>query len=474
MFAKNFERVLYEICRNCDLSSTDPLDIAQRFDSLRRYRRLPPGRENRAKHLSSTELAAAILGLGTSKPGRAGHAVIVLSDLRPAGGANVSFHGCETFGRVIELLLIDQGARCSLSSLTFSTAESGVNTNGFAKVVYRAGHERRCVFFTSKMAASLLQPGTEKHLDEDHFHSPASNCLVLTRLFFDRIVVKVAQSESMPTTPDGDGSEYDADEHQQVRYRRLGVQSGSRFLNIGVDTQVTWPRQEMLVEFDRYRLILMPKTRENTQSVHIDLCGNKVNPEQALTIINRFLSILAWCDDQFAVAQDGWSGNPVPVPVSKRDLAFSTADQWPFHRRIPDSDDVRRALALYREGLNAEVASLGSYAVLSYFKVIEIRYPDAKKVKQWIGNNFAEVASEATSDSRFKHFTEGLGGKSPAEYINDACRVAVAHASEKHPSDADDAFETTRLYSAAHVLRLLARHFIAEELGVSDEIQSDQ
>ncbi|MGH9927714.1 MAG: hypothetical protein ACREA9_00660 [Pyrinomonadaceae bacterium] len=79
MFAKNLERVLCKLCGSSDVSPIDPADIAERFESLRRYRRLPPGRENRAKHLSSIEITHAVLGLVARKPGWAGHAATLLN-----------------------------------------------------------------------------------------------------------------------------------------------------------------------------------------------------------------------------------------------------------------------------------------------------------------------------------------------------------------------------------------------------------
>jgi hypothetical protein len=184
--------------------------------------------------------------------------------------------------------------------------------------------------------------------------------------------------------------------------------------------------------------------------------------------VNRFLSVLAWCDDQFAVVQDGWSGNPVPVAVPKRDLAFATAHHWFFNRRIPQSDEARRALALYREGRNAEEAALVSYAVLSYFKVIEIRYSSSEKVKKWIASNFTVATASPGGNSSVAE----CGSEAPHDYIYNACRLAVAHASIKRPSDADDSDEIARLYSACYVLRLLARHLITEDLGVSDCVYS--
>ena len=55
-------------------------------------------------------------------------------------------------------------------------------------------------------------------------------------------------------------------------------------------------------------------------------------------------------------------------------------------------------------------------------------------------------------------------------YLTNECRRATAHASRKSPSDVDDLNETQRLYVAASVLRALARHMIAHELGVSDRL----
>jgi hypothetical protein len=267
--------------------------------------------------------------------------------------------------------------------------------------------------------------------------------------------------------PSGDGSEYDKEDAENARHQRLGVTASSHFLNIGVDTQVTWPREEMVVKFDRYKFVLMSKTKDHGQSIHLDLHANKLNMEEAMTLINRFLSVLTWCDDQFAVAQGGWSGNPVPVAVRKRDLAFATTHQWVFDRDIPDTDEARRALALYREARNAEQNFMVSYAVLSYFKVLEVRYSEGHKIKPWIRRTFPLIRAEEDEVS-LQPFLAACGNEAVEDYLWKACRVAVAHVREKHPSDPDVVEELTRLHHAADVMRLLARHFIGTELGISD------
>ena len=79
---------------------------------------------------------------------------------------------------------------------------------------------------------------------------------------------------------------YDAAEAEEQRYQRLGVQRGSNFLNVGVDNQVTWPPKETLTKFDKYHLVLLPKTRDHEASVHIDLATNKLTHREGMTVIN--------------------------------------------------------------------------------------------------------------------------------------------------------------------------------------------
>jgi hypothetical protein len=212
--------------------------------------------------------------------------------------------------------------------------------------------------------------------------------------------------------------------------------------------------------------VLMPKTNEHVQSIHVDLHAYRLSAEEAMTAINRFLSLLTWCDDQYAIAQGGGSGNPVPVAVPRRNLAFVTAYHWVFNRDIPDSQEAQRALALYREARNAEQNFMISYAVLNYYKIIEIRHPDSdsRPIRDWLGVNFQAICGDRDDISEFLN---ACGKERPEDYIYKACRVAVAHTSRKRPSDPDDTMELRRLHTAADVMRRLARRFISHELGVS-------
>ncbi len=160
------------------------------------------------------------------------------------------------------------------------------------------------------------------------------------------------------------------------------------------------------MRFDRYQFVLMPNTHDHVQSIHVDLATNRLTDHEAMTIINRFLSIMTWCDDQFAVAQDGWSGNPVPVPVPRRNLASTTTHHWIFDRQIPASKKARRALALYREARNAQQNFLVSYAVLNFYKIVELKSDVSGEVKNWFRDNFERLAQDQSNRDIFAHFVK--------------------------------------------------------------------
>jgi hypothetical protein len=196
-------------------------DLATRADSLRSYGKLPRGRENRARRLSTSEITAAILGLVPVNPNWAGHAAVILGDLRPVGGTAASFRGAATLTSAVESLLTDRSARENLVSLTLSLAERFTNCNGSATLLYTDGEIRLRTAFVSKMAVSLLQPGAERSFEIDGLHATVSRCAVFTRAFFDLVETAIMRSLASPRPPTGDGSEYNAEEVLQARYKVL-------------------------------------------------------------------------------------------------------------------------------------------------------------------------------------------------------------------------------------------------------------
>ncbi len=131
---------------------------------------------------------------------------------------------------------------------------------------------------------------------------------------------------------------------------------------------------------------------------------------------------------------------------------------------------MRRALALYREALNAQYGELVAYAVLGYYKIIELKYKQST-CKAWIRDKFSVVENERHMEELIRRLDAVCGGPSKRhEYLYEACRTAVAHANPKKvdPIDTDDLRQIREMHDAASVLRVLARHFIKMELGLVD------
>ena len=158
----------------------------------------------------------------------------------------------------------------------------------------------------------------------------------------------------------------------------------------------------------------------------------------------------------------------IPVPVLTPNLGLITAYNWVFDRKIPSSPETRKALAIYREGRNAEQNYLISYAVLSYYKIVELKHRGKSEARTWFGKNYEALKHDRTLADEIARFESARGTEKPGDYLYRACRVAVAHANKPYSSDPDDVDELKRVHVAAHILRALARRFIRDELGVSE------
>lgn len=466
MLAKQLSHILTELCQGSDVGTDSYAAMDHRFESLRGYGKLPRGRENRGRALTNEQIIATLLGLVATQPSWAGHVATVIAKLKPVGGQTDAFGGATTLTNALSNMLTDEAVRATIISVRLSVAEAGTNSHGLAVIAYERNGMRHQLSFVRDETVSLLQPGAK--FDAELRYSPASRELVFNRRFFEQLAWEIYHARAFPSPLIGDGSEYDKEDADNARRERLGATPTSLFLNIGIDNQVTWPNKEMLIKFDRYKFVLMPKTKDHVQSIHIDLHANQLSMEDAMTVINRFLSLLTWCDDQFAIAQGGWSGNPVPVAVPKRDLAFTTASYWVFNRDIPVSEEVRRALGLYREARNAELNFMISYAVLNYYKIIEIRHQGWLASTKWVADNLPPILNDPHDQAGITTFLAACGTENPEMYVYAACRVAVAHVSPNRPSDPDEFAELRRLHNAADVMRRLARRFISVDLGFSD------
>ncbi|TPL49776.1 methylamine utilization protein MauJ [Mesorhizobium sp. B2-4-6] len=445
-------------------------DTIKRFEAMRGYGLLPRGRQNAGVRLSNQQIASAVLGFVPTQPSWAGHVSLVLGSLCAVGGPPASIQGTTTLLDSIAAVLASDEACNAVVAFSFITAHKQSGDEYYAKAIIEESTKRRTVSYVSHMAVASLREGAELAYDHDRIASPSARQLVLGRDFFSKLRKDVTISRHLDLPLKADWREYETEEEKDKFHRRLGAKANSRFLNLGVDTQVTWPKEPTRVQFAGYNFVMFPRTKETSHSISIDLNNEHLSSEDARTLISRFLSLLSWCDDSHAVLKDGWLGNPVPVPVPRSESAFSTTLHWLFNRSIPKDSELLQRLAYYREGLNAQQAGLVTFEVLSFFKVFERRVRskpgEPNPTKAWIRDVFDKV-SISLDKKILERFNADRDGKEVEKYVFDNCRVAIAHTSDSFPSDADASPEIRRLYSAAEVIRELARYFINTEYGLS-------
>jgi hypothetical protein len=243
-----------------------------------------------------------------------------------------------------------------------------------------------------------------------------------------------------------------------------------RWLNVGVKGTAIWPTRERTVEFGGHKLLLKPATRDTEQSIHINLNSPDIPSDvYAMSLINRFLSVLSWCDDQPMENLSGWSGNPIPVAVPKQVRTVGSSIAFPFYRALEPDRKVRLALALFREGRTVNSVP---FEFLSYFKILNIFWKD-----KWIQRRNAMIEGirstlPALSDELALRRLKALGSRESdiPKYLYESGRCAVAHAYADPIVDPDDVSELNRLSQDLRIVKAIAEHLIVSKLKVSRSI----
>ena len=244
-----------------------------------------------------------------------------------------------------------------------------------------------------------------------------------------------------------------------------------RWLNIGVTGRACWPTDETTINFGGHDLILKPATLESDQSIHINL--RRLSGADALTLINRFLSVLSWCDDQAMENDYGWSGTPVPVRVPRKSRATGSSIAFPFFRDLEPDPKARLALALFRE---AATVNSGPYSFLGYFKILNVFWRDKfSKVDGVSRNEVVEGIRDSLPSLKDPNAVERLkilNATQPdvADYLYKSGRCAIAHAYSDPIVDPDDVSDLRRLSSDLPIIKEIAERLIRHDLKVSRSI----
>ena len=245
------------------------------------------------------------------------------------------------------------------------------------------------------------------------------------------------------------------------------------WLNVRVTGYAYWPSEETKIQFGGHELVLRPDTKETEKSVHINL--RNVPDVQALTLINRFLSILSWCDGQAMQNEYGWSGNPVPVSVlrfpTKLGSSMPRGFGYPFYRQPESNPKAALALALYREAVTVNSVP---FSFLSFFKILNVFWNDRKNKegKNGLVEGIRTSLQKVDDKDALKRIQEltAVGVSDVPQYLYESGRCAVAHAFSDPVVDPDDVTDLRRLSSDIDIIRSIAEHLIEHELKVSRHI----
>ena len=241
----------------------------------------------------------------------------------------------------------------------------------------------------------------------------------------------------------------------------------SGWLNIDVKGGAIWPTEETTVEFGGHQLLLKPATKDTEQSIHIQLID--ITNLEALTLANRFLSVITWCDDYAMENMYGWSGNPIPVAVPRRTREIGSSIAFPFYRSIEENPKALLALALFRE---AKTINSIPYEFLGYFKILNIFWRDKyiNKKNEIVEGLKSKIPMLTTSSSKSRLIEIETEHKDVAEYLYKSGRCAIAHANIKPIIDPDDIADLHRLSRDMPVIKEIAELLMENELNITREI----
>jgi len=244
-----------------------------------------------------------------------------------------------------------------------------------------------------------------------------------------------------------------------------------KWLNLAVKPHFSWPNVQVEFLFEGYRIILQP-WRKDVENDVILACTisvydpNGITFENGGTIARRFLSRLAWFENGGVVELfEGGSNNPkTPGRLGQGTYGKSGYSQVEPRNYIylpsAKSFEADLALGLFREGMSLNSAP---FALLSYFKVLNISLSGGNSQKSWINNNL-ECLLYSPAIERLKKLRKSepdIGA-----YLYHQGRCAVAHANGNPLVNLDSYKDKRRIEDDLVLIKEIAALYIEQQFSV--------
>ena len=238
-----------------------------------------------------------------------------------------------------------------------------------------------------------------------------------------------------------------------------------KWANLAVKPNFSWPNVPVEVPFEDRRVVLQPLSIELScaASVFDDV---EITFEEGGTILSRFLSRLAWSMDGGIVELFICGSNNPAHPGLLGRGSYGTpgsapVDPWQYlYLPFAKNTNADLALALFREGLSVNSVP---FSFLSYFKVLNILFPDGASQKNWINANLAHILYPPASDRlrEIRNSTQDIGA-----YLYHQGRCEVDHANGTPLVNPDRYDDKRRLELDLPLMKEIAAHFIEVEMCV--------
>jgi hypothetical protein len=244
-----------------------------------------------------------------------------------------------------------------------------------------------------------------------------------------------------------------------------------------VRSSVAWPLQVEVVDFRGHRIFLVPRSTatvvaDGSTITHYPFAAVNLPAGAPFTdghrLLSHFLSSLCWVEGA-GITVEHWSGGSRAHPMGQSRMGGLVTSQFELDY-LPDPTDqqVRWALAFYREGLSLDRSNV-AYATLSFFKILNIIADTGAKQRSWINANFADFGSNNQVKFEITRRISELQNSGVADigtYLYESGRCAVAHAGTNPTVDPENPEDTERLAKDLPLIRAMAAHVIEKQLKV--------
>jgi hypothetical protein len=247
--------------------------------------------------------------------------------------------------------------------------------------------------------------------------------------------------------------------HNEVFVGELAERADWIVANIHTDSY--WPVKTQKVMYRGHAFWIIPLIHDHYPAVAMKLPPGKSRSE-CEELVMRFISNLSWVEDR-GIMVEGIGGGNLPRPMARdKRSGFSICKEFDLsYFPDPASQDALLALALMREGRGLNHPA---YAFLSFFRVLEVAFPNGRKRRAWVEANASKVEGRdvrnALDDLAKKGITD-IGA-----HLFESGRCAVAHANRQPIVDPDKPDDIRRLSSELPIIKALAQKAIEDELGV--------